>query len=184
MRGSVTITGEWIEGWINRMERHTAVFTEQFEGKFGYPPDENFVAPATDSAPATAMLDELSAFDGVPEDLITFYRKVDEVSLPDLESGFFVHPASQTLSGVRGDLPTRITGSIDDSVVVFGSDGGGALYALSSTDGSTVYRLPTSRVEGSVYTEGPLPSEVAAPTLTSHLAALETDLKQHLDATA
>ncbi|MEV0254388.1 hypothetical protein AB0H82_08965 [Streptomyces sp. NPDC050732] len=181
MRDSVTITGEWIEGWVSRMEGYATSFTEQFERKFGYPPDENFVARAAEPSPA---LDELSAAEGVPQDLVAFYQKVAEVSLPDLESGFFIHPVGHTLSGMRGDLPTRIMGSREDSVIVFGSDGGGSLYALSGTDGSTVYRLPPSRVEGGVYSEGTAPCEIMASTLADHLSAVESELESHLDPTA
>ncbi|MET7356830.1 hypothetical protein ABZS76_00135 [Streptomyces sp. NPDC005562] len=177
----MTITGEWVAHWLGRMEGYANAFTEQFEAKFGYPPDENFVSRAAEPLPPA--LDELSGVEGVPQDLVNFYRQVGEVSLPDLESGFFIQPVDRTLSGIRGDLPTRITGGRDDSVVVFGSDGGGALYALSSADGSTVYRLPPARVEGSVYTEGPLPCEVVATTLADHLTTLERELKSHLDPT-
>ncbi len=120
---------------------------------------------------------ETAGLRDLPQDLITFYRYVDRVSLPDVGSGLFVHPADQTVAGVRGDFPTRIVGSREDSVVVFGSDGGGALFALSATDGTTVYRLPPARVEGSVYTEGAIPCEVVASGLAAYLTFLERELQ-------
>ncbi|TPQ22051.1 hypothetical protein [Streptomyces sporangiiformans] len=89
---------------------------------------------------------------------------------------FFVHPADQTAAGLRGELPTRIVGTREDSVVVFGSDGGGALFALSATDGTTVYRLPPSLAAGGVYTEGPIPCEVVASDLARFLCLLEREL--------
>ncbi|MGP3952380.1 hypothetical protein [Streptomyces sp. 7N604] len=150
------------------MDQHTAAFTEQFESKFGYPPDVNAVEPVSESESAVE-----AGAEGIPEDLAIFYGRVSRVSLPDLESGFFVHPLDLTLRGLRGDFPTQIVGSREDSVVVFGSDGGGGLFALSSTDGSTVYRLPPSRVEGSVYVEGGVPCEVVGSNLEDFLSMLE-----------
>ncbi|MFH9003629.1 hypothetical protein ACH4E5_10355 [Streptomyces afghaniensis] len=148
----------------------SSTFMEQFQSKFGYPPDDNQVEPASTPDVAANSAD-------LPQDLATFYRHVDRVSLPDVGSGLFVHPAEQTVAGMRGDLPGRIVGSHEDSVVVFGSDGGGALFALSSTDGSTVYRLPPARVEDGVYTEGPIPCEVVASGLAAYLSFLERELQ-------
>lgn len=154
------------------MQTLSSTFVEQFQSKFGYPPDDNRVESASrsDSGESAGLRD-------LPQDLITFYRHVDRVSLPDVGSGFFVHPADQTVAGMGGDLPTRIVGSREDSVVVFGSDGGGALFALSATDEATVYRLPPARVEGSVYTEGAIPCEVVASGLAAYLTFLERELQ-------
>ncbi|MCF0081662.1 SMI1/KNR4 family protein [Streptomyces lomondensis] len=154
------------------MQTLTSTFMERFQSTFGYPPDDNCVVPAS-----TSESGESSSLDDLPQELITFYRHVDRVSLPDVGSGFFVHPVDQTLGGMRGDLPTRIVGSREDSVVVFGSDGGGALFALSTSDESTVYRLPPARVEDGVYTEGSIPCEVVAPGLAAYLSLLEQELQ-------
>jgi hypothetical protein len=166
------LRGEWLDAWVRRTGVLALTFTEQFESGFGYPPGDHLVEPAS------AAGREVSANTaGLPEDLLIFYRHVAEVSLPDLGSGYFLHPVDLTAAGMSGDLPTRITGSRADSVVVFGSDGGGALFALSTTDGSTVYRLPPSGVEGDVYTEGAIPCEVVGVGLASFLAFLERELQ-------
>lgn len=172
MRDPDELRGEWLEAWARRTGAFAVTFAEQFESRFGYPPGDHLVEPT----PAAAR--EASANTaGLPEDLLTFYRHVAEVSLPDLGSGYFVHPVDLTAAGMSGDLPTRITGSRTDSVVVFGSDGGGALFALSTSDGSTVYRLPPSGVEGDVYTEGSIPCEVVGIGLASFLSFLEEELQ-------
>ncbi len=171
----MTITGEWIGEWAGRMDALGSTFMEQFTSKFGYPPDENYVARTESSG--SAEVSGVAGVEGVPDDLVTFYRHVEQVSLPDVDSGFFVHPEGRTVAGLRGGLPTRIAGSREDSVVVFGSDGGGSLFALSATDGSTVYRLPPSRVEGDVYTSGPIPPEVVASDLAGFLSLLERELE-------
>ncbi|MFD0307556.1 hypothetical protein [Streptomyces sp. NPDC127119] len=162
----MTVTDEWISGWAGRMDALCSTFMERFASEFGYPPDENRVTRA--ASPATV--------EDLPDDLVTFYRRVEQVSFPDVGAGFFVHPEGRTVAGMRGGLPTRIAGSREDSVVVFGSDGGGALFALSATDGSTVYRLPPSRVEGDVYTAGAVPPEVVASDLAGFLSLLEREL--------
>ncbi|MFD6285101.1 hypothetical protein [Streptomyces sp. NPDC060205] len=162
----MTVTGEWICGWAARMDALCSTHMGRFASAFGYPPDENCVTRAASSA----------AVEGLPDDLVTFYRRVEQVSLPDVGSGFFVHPEGQTVAGLCGDLPTRIVGPREDSVVVFGSDGGGALFALSAIDGSTVYRLPPSRVEARLYTAGAVPPEVVASDRAGFLSLLEREL--------
>lgn len=157
------------------MKALTSAFMERFQTAFGYPPSENCVGPASGASGAGGK--ELVGVGGVPEDLVVFYRRVGRVSLPDVGSGFFVHSVGQTVAGMRGDLPTRIVGAREDSVVVFGSDGGGALFALSVTDGASVYRLPPSGVEGGVYMEGVLPCEVVASDLAGFLCLIERELK-------
>ncbi|MCT9139402.1 hypothetical protein [Streptomyces violarus] len=59
---------------------------EQFQSKFGYPPDDKRVESASrpDSGESAGLRD-------LPQDLITVYQHVDRVSLPDVEPGFFVH---------------------------------------------------------------------------------------------
>ncbi|GGL00962.1 hypothetical protein GCM10010094_72080 [Streptomyces flaveus] len=171
----MAITSEWLDEWLKRMEALTSAFIEGFQLAFGYPPGENYVVSV--SGASGAGVKEFVGVGGVPEDLVAFYRRVGKVSLPDVGSGFFVHSVGQTVAGVCGDLPTRIVGAREDSVVVFGSDGGGAFFALSATDGATVYRLPPSGVEGGVYTEGALPCEVVASDLAGFLRLLEHELK-------
>jgi hypothetical protein len=171
----MTISGEWLDEWVKCMEALTSVFMERFQLAFGYPPGENCVEPASGAFGAGG--EELVGVEGVPEDLVVFYRRVGRVSLPDVGSGFFVHSVGQAVAGLWGDLPTRIVGAREDSIVVFGSDGGGALFALSVTDGATVYRLPPSGVEGGVYREGVLPCEVVASDLAGFLCLLERELR-------
>lgn len=70
--------------------------------------------------------------------------------MPDVGNGFFVHPYEDVINGIKGEQPTRLVGATEDSVVVFGSDGGGSLFALSQTR-RTIYRLLDGPVVGSTY---------------------------------
>ncbi|MEU6001270.1 hypothetical protein ABZ837_26015 [Streptomyces sp. NPDC047197] len=163
------------------MRGELAVYLNEFEFRFGYPPDPNSVE--TGSGCDEAVRDEASAVSAVsagsatPGDLALLYRHISRLSLPDVGVGLFVHSVRQTADGLRGDLPTRVVGEVEDSVAVLGSDGGGALFALSRTDGATVYRLPPARVDGSAYrcAEG---IEVVALGLRGFLVHVESELRR------
>ncbi|MEV6756220.1 hypothetical protein [Streptomyces sp. NPDC051214] len=159
-----------------------------FEARVGYPPDCNSVGPAR-KLEETERLEIAAA----SADLALLYCHLSHLSLPDVGPGLFVHSAQQTVAGLRGDLPTRIEGAVGDTpdgarngtldhpVVVFGSDGGGALFALSRGDGATVYRLPVGRVDGQTYRPAPstsTPTEVLAPSLQAFLTYVEDQLRQ------
>ncbi|MEV0529400.1 hypothetical protein AB0I66_38885 [Streptomyces sp. NPDC050439] len=159
-----------------------------FEARVGYPPDCNTVAPARKleeperREPEESERLEIAAASG---ELALLYCHLSHLSLPDVGPGLFVHSAQQTVAGLRGDLPTRIEGAVDHAlgtpVVVFGSDGGGALFALSRADGATVYRLPVGRVDGQTYRPAPstsTPTEVLAPNLRAFLTYVEGQLRQ------
>lgn len=136
--GSTALTEEWIDAWISRLREHLALHLAEFESRFGYPPDLNSVE--SEGEFGHSDFDVIAA---VSLDLALLYRRIRYLSLPDVGIGLFVHSAQQTVAGLRGALPTRVVGAaLDDSVVVFGSDGGGVLFALSRADGRTVYRLP------------------------------------------
>lgn len=126
---------------LSKLMRH-------FEDGFGYPPGENRLRTATPERGRAAA--EALTVIGAPAELINFYQKVDSLSMPDVENGFFVHSYVDVANGIKGEQPTRLTGSIDDEICIFGSDGGGGLFALSLTNGE-VYRLSGGASIGSVY---------------------------------
>ncbi|MFD7659956.1 hypothetical protein ACFV4N_38770 [Actinosynnema sp. NPDC059797] len=120
-----------------------------FEAGFGYPPGDDLLVEATAESGREAA-QSLSSV-GAPGELRDFYSRVQEVSLPDVGNGFFIASAEVLVEGIRrGDRPTEVTGSVNDAIVVFGSDGGGGLFALSSSSGN-VYRLSGGAQIGSTY---------------------------------
>ncbi len=60
----------------------------------------------------------------LPRELLDLYGVIDEVSLPDVGDGYFVHAAESVLVEHGDEQPTRVTGSVTDEIVVFASDGG------------------------------------------------------------
>jgi len=124
-------------------------FTQGFESQFGYPPGENVLVRATPGAENGEKASLVAA--GVSGDLLNFYEQVERLSLPDLDSGFFIHPVAEV---VNGEQPTILAGDVSDSIVVFGSDGGGSLFALGASQGN-VYNLSGGSLIGDTYeTEG------------------------------
>ncbi|MFJ4850793.1 MULTISPECIES: hypothetical protein [unclassified Streptomyces] len=140
-------TGEKISSWVEEMAGLSSKFSRGFEVWYGYEPDANELM-LTSLAESDARR-ALSAM-GAPGDLLKFYERVLRISWPDVGNGFFVNSAEEVVAG-RGDWqPAEVIGAVTDSVIVFASDGGGGLYALTSTDGK-VYRLFGGSLVGATY---------------------------------
>ncbi|MFF0393984.1 hypothetical protein ACFYS8_35565 [Kitasatospora sp. NPDC004615] len=123
------LTSDAIAAWQARTNAALADLTAGFEDRFGYPPGVNAVHPAT---PATRAAAE--ALGPLPADLAALYREIAAADLPDVDHGFFVHPPD--LVAAHGPHP-----------LVFASDGGGLLFALT-TDGRVLRSLAASRDAG------------------------------------
>lgn len=135
----MNISGKDLSDWIDDISTLCAAFQRDFTERYGYPPDDHYVKVQEPGTPRPADLRS--------ETLANFYATIFEVSLPDLDNGYFIHPAESATSDVH---PTRISGAVEDSITVFGSDGGGALFALSDTK-PVVYRLHGGALIGTVY---------------------------------
>lgn len=142
---------------------------EGFEATHGYPPGDNVVV----GADAHAAHEGLSAV-GVTGDLLQLYSVVGAVSLPDVGNGFFVHSADDVVDGIRDGQPTTVTGVISDSITVFGSDGGGGLFAHSGSTG-VVYRLDGGALVGSKYEAGEGDVHIVAASLDAFLTYLRNE---------
>ncbi|MFC6566037.1 SMI1/KNR4 family protein [Actinoplanes utahensis] len=135
----------WVGRWRDDMRAGLAGLLGRFEARFGFPPEEHEVAGPV-SEEQLAGLAELHG-DGLPADLVTFHRVVAEVDLPDVENGYWIH--SPPLPGEDPGHPRRLTDG--RRVVVFGSDGGGGLFALTAGPGSPVLRLAGGSFLGGAY---------------------------------
>ncbi|WP_329112287.1 hypothetical protein [Streptomyces sp. NBC_01353] len=132
------LEAEWVRGWCEHADAALTELVQSFQAWHGFPPGRNAVARATDeSHKATDALVELTP---IPSDLTTMYWVVGEVSLPDVDSGYFVHPASTVAHHFREYGAIRIDG--EEPALVFASDGGGHLFALSGS--GRVWRSTTA----------------------------------------
>jgi hypothetical protein len=120
-----------------------------FEQRFGFPFDEesNFVSDAEKAVPAGG------AETALPPDLAQFYEEIGEVSLPDINNGYFIHPAARLPAAADWGLPTRVDVESIGDVATFGSDGGGGFLCMERRTGS-IYHLPPGELVGGVYSGG------------------------------
>ncbi|MFF5491961.1 hypothetical protein [Streptomyces aquilus] len=169
----MTITGEKLTDWIESVSSLADRFMQSFEALHGYEPDENGLVEAD-----LRLGGDHQALGGVgvPSDLVMFYSRVEEVSLPDLENGIFIHPAQAVVDGLSGEQPTRLVGSVEDSIVVFGSDGGGGLFAMGS-DGLTIYYLSGGSFVGAVYEADSGEVRISASSLWEFLEYVRDELQ-------
>ncbi|MFD5326888.1 hypothetical protein [Streptomyces sp. NPDC127092] len=123
------LDAEWLRGWCGQASAALAKLMQSFHARYGFEPGRNAVVLATEeSHQATGALVELTP---IPSDLTTMYWVIDEVSLPDVENGYFVHPASLVADHFREYGAVRIDG--EEPALVFASDGGGHLFALAGS---------------------------------------------------
>src|SRR4051812_8356639 len=80
------------------------------------------------------------------------YAVCDGLSAPDVHVGYFLAPAARVpMAGERG-APTPIRG---ERITVFGSAGGGNMFALRHGDGHVLYLPVEGAVEAGLYLERP-----------------------------
>lgn len=133
---------EWAGRWRDAMRGDVRRLMDGFEQRFGYPPGEPEIAgPATEA--------ELAGLrgDGVPADLLALYQVVAEVRIMDVSIGYAIHRPPPP--GEDPGHPRRL--SDGRRIVVFGSDGGGALFALPADAGRPVLRLADGACVDEVY---------------------------------
>jgi hypothetical protein len=130
-------------------------FVSGFEERFGYPPDENGVVFARSPAGGAC---------GALHDVVR------EVSLPDVGNGYFIHPRAHD---------ARLTGFVEEPVTVFGSDGGGALFAVSGA-GKGVYRFTGASTVPEEYAVRENGIAVVAPGLREFLDLLRDELRKQM----
>ncbi|WP_329127502.1 hypothetical protein [Streptomyces sp. NBC_01465] len=129
---------EWLRGWCEHADAALAELMQSFQTLHGFEPGRNAVVLATEkSHQATDALVELTP---IPSDLTTMYWVVDEVSLPDVENGYFIHPASLVADHFREYGAVQI--DEEEPALVFASDGGGHLFALAGS--GQVWRSTTA----------------------------------------
>lgn len=132
------LDAEWLRGWCEQADAVLAKLMESFQARFGFEPGSNVVVHASEAShQATDALVELTP---IPSDLTTMYWVIDEVSLPDVENGYFIHPASLVADQFREYGAVQIDG--EEPALIFASDGAGHLFALAGS--GRVWRSATA----------------------------------------
>lgn len=171
------ISGSNVENWANEMSILASRFVAEFEDVHGYPPGEHYVSRSTDGGGRDALAAVLSGA-GVG-DLVEFYSHVSRISFPDVGPGFFVDEVECVVAGMRGARPTRVSGVPGRAVVVFGSDGGGALFAVDRQTGEVV-RLEEGAIMGDVYEVGEYGIQVIARDFEEFMQFLSAELRRQV----
>lgn len=132
------------DAWMKEM---TQCLRELGEIDWGYPLGTN----ALGSKISIIQQEKLAASFPQPSlrELRGLYSLANGASLPDVHSGYFIHPVERVLEN-DGD-PQFIKRETSEPVMTFGSDGGGGLFAISLLEGGGVYHLPPGRIQGRVY---------------------------------
>ncbi len=169
----------WLDSRVGELAHLAVEFERTFAQRHGVPPGRHLVTRAgRDAAAVTEESERRLAAAGAPAALVELYRSVTEISLPDLGGGVFVRPAADVADGIdEGRLPTELTGDFRDGIVVFGSEGDGALLAVS-TSGGAVYRLSGGAVLGAAYAPGEEGAQVVADNLWGFLDHLRARFAQ------
>ncbi|SPF07279.1 hypothetical protein [Streptomyces sp. MA5143a] len=166
----------YVRQWGEEMARLAEAFSAGFEAVRGYPPGGHEVrlVSAEEGEAAVALLGHA----GAAEALLEYYAQLGPVVLPDLGNGVWINDASSVVSQREaGNYPNRLTGAVDDAVTVFGTDGGGGLYAVSHTTGG-VYHLALGVLTGDSYHLDPGGYRRVAMALRVFLEQLRTDLTE------
>jgi hypothetical protein len=72
--------------------------------------------------------------------LLDLYSVIREISFPDLGNGVFVYSSDVVVDGLSGNQPTVVRGALEGEIIIFASDGGGALIGQMIENGA-VYKL-------------------------------------------
>lgn len=160
----------WIERWRADVRAGIGELLSTFEPRFGFPPGEHEISgPAT--AAELAGLADLHG-DTLPADLLAFHQVVAEVQLPDINNGYWIH--RPPLPGEDPGHPRLL--SDGRTVAVFGSDGSGALFALSTGKSAPVLRLSGGAFPGEAYDADS--ATVVAADLRDFLAFLRREVTE------
>lgn len=141
-----------------------------FEDRFGYSPDLNELVPGTGRS-GSVLRSVVAREVEIPRSVIEFFDAIEEVSLPDVWNGYFLGPVDWVASKHAAREPRWMSVSGDlVEILLVGSDGGGALYAVALSDGA-VYRL-----------EEPAIADGVARTAVEHqISRLADDFSDFLD---
>lgn len=135
----------WLHAWGQEVSQDVSRLMESFEETHGYPAGDNEVALADDETRAAVTL--LTNHRPECVALLSLFAVIDSVSLPDIGNGYFVHPPSTLVAHLDeyGAVPL----ANGDHGIVFGSDGGGNLFALTAN--GTVHKSRTASWNGEFY---------------------------------
>ncbi|MFE7560195.1 hypothetical protein [Kitasatospora sp. NPDC057500] len=102
------LDAEWVRSWWKQADAALTKLMQSFFPTHNFPPGHNAVVLASDvSHQATSALVDLTP---IPSDLTTLYWVISEASLPDVDSGYFIHSPAMVAGHFREYGPVPIDG--------------------------------------------------------------------------
>src|SRR5437016_52438 len=96
--------------------------------RLGFESDANRIGARPDSSALERLLILLPP--QISVELLSLYQACDGISLGDVNNGLFVHTIAQLARADHNMMPRSIATPEQKSIFVFGSDGGGSLFAI------------------------------------------------------
>ncbi|WP_329042218.1 hypothetical protein OHT61_28850 [Streptomyces sp. NBC_00178] len=138
----LSYSAAWPARWSGEVTGALSCMVSTFEERYGYEPGANEVRIAGRKDSVTPAIDrELRGF----EDLLTFYEAIDEVVLPDVGNGYFIHSADDVLRRLAEEGPVFVPEADDPHGIVIASDGGGISYVADR--GGAIHRSRTASLD-------------------------------------
>jgi hypothetical protein len=140
---------------------------------FGHALDENWIKPpASDNS---AEIESAVATIANNKQLEAFYRECNGISMPDVWNGYFIHELEHLKNREAKGEPTSIEGKLQRDIAVFGSDGGGGMFAIRLAESDILY-LPNGEIRNSVYLDTANSATRLANDFEGFLARLLADV--------
>lgn len=121
----------------------------------------------------------------LPDEFKQFHTQVGAASFPSVCNAYYIKSLEIVVRAIeRFDLPTLIQNGFEIPILVFGSDGGGQLFALYLDEEhyGSVYYLPHSINEGGIYEHAlDFPPLRVATSFFGFLQRLRDDIVAYVD---
>ncbi len=110
--------------------------------------------------------------------LLNFYLACDGLSWPDVYNGYFINSIEKLneKEQLQKEIPVKVTGIYEDSIIVFGSDGGGEYFAIRKNH-DDILKLLIGPVHNGIYDGNSGKVRIIGETLSEFLERLLADLK-------
>lgn len=164
-----------IEAWLARIQGLTANMQTL---DLGYPVGAHTVFPPADKTLLAQFVQKTGLASTHP--LVTLYSHCNGIDLPDVHNGYFIHKVEGILHGLEMGEPTRLATNLAETIVVFGSDGGGCCFVIRTQGPTDVLYLPRGAVHNAIFDDERTPTTVLAPDLFAFLSRLEDDITAFL----
>ena len=135
-----------------------------------YPAGKNALNPPATATELRWLEGRFAGFGG--ETFLAFYAASNGLTWSDVHNGFWLDRISDLRK--RGRHPSAITGDFEGPIRVFGTDGGGGMYAF--LENRRIYHLPPAMILRGVYEADARNVEVVAGNFEFFLRRLRGDL--------